>query len=92
MRRQLARARELTRQGEALLKTLETFSTDSKFPAQQLLPARKVLSLMQTAERELLAQRTEAAKSNASRSLAIGVSFTVFALVVVLILFGLPPA
>lgn len=86
---QLARARELTRQGEALLKTLETFSTDSKFPAQQLLPARKVLSLMQTAERELLAQRTEAAKSNASRSLAIGVSFTVLALVVVLILFGL---
>jgi diguanylate cyclase (GGDEF)-like protein len=86
--KQLTQARELAQQAQALVKTLEDFSTDSQFPAKQLLPVREVLSLMQSAERELLSERTETAKANASRSLVISVSFTVLSLVVVLILFG----
>ncbi len=86
---QVARAQVLEKQAADLVKTFDVFGTDSKFPSQQLLAARETLSLMQARERELLALRTEAAKLNASRSLLISISFTVLALVVVLVLFGL---
>lgn len=86
---QLLRAQQLERQSNALVGTLTTFTTNSQFPAREVLSCRETLTIMEATERELLAQRTELAKQSASRSLAISVSFTVLSLVVVLVLFGL---
>jgi diguanylate cyclase (GGDEF)-like protein len=85
---QVVHAQQLEKLAASLVKTLDTFTTPSQFPAKDLLGAREVLSLMQAAEREVLAARTEAAKVNASRSLLISLSFTGLSLVVVLALFG----
>jgi diguanylate cyclase (GGDEF)-like protein len=85
---QVVHAQQLEKLAASLVKTLDTFTTQSQFPAKDLLAAREVLSLMQAAEREVLAARTEAAKVNASRSLLISLSFTGLSLVVVLALFG----
>jgi len=85
---QSAHARDLQTQAAALVKILSDFTASSQFPGNQVLACRKALSVMQEAERGLLAERTDAAKSNASRSLAISVSFTVLSFVVVLVLFG----
>lgn len=88
-RSQLLRAQQLERQSNALVGTLTTFTTNSQFPAREVLSCRETLTIMEATERELLAQRTDVAKQSASRSLAISVSFTVLSLVVVLVLFGL---
>lgn len=88
-RSQMLRAQQLERQSNALVGTLTTFTTNSQFPAREVLSCRETLTIMEATERELLAQRTELAKQSASRSLAISVSFTVLSLVVVLVLFGL---
>ena len=85
---QLGPAQNLEKQASLLVKTVDTFSTDSPLPSQQLFACRDVVGMMQAAEREVLAKRTEAAKSNASRSLVIDVSFTGLSLIVILVLFG----
>ncbi|HZD48026.1 MAG TPA: diguanylate cyclase [Silvibacterium sp.] len=85
---QVARAQELENNASLLVKTVDSFTTESPFPSKQLFACRQVLAVMQAAERELLTQRTATAKSNASQSLAISVSFTVLSLAVVLVLFG----
>jgi len=81
-------AQELVKQAAALVKTLDTLTTQSQFPSQQLLACGEILTVMQAAEREVLTKRTEAAKLNASRSLLTSVSFTGLSLVVVIVLFG----
>ena len=85
---QLARAQDVEKQASLLVKTVDSFTTTSPFPSQQLFAFREVLGIMQTAERDLLAKRTEASKSNASRSLLISISFTGLSLIVILVLFG----
>jgi diguanylate cyclase (GGDEF)-like protein len=85
---QATHAQELVKQAAALVKTLNTLTTQSQFPSQQLLACGETLSLMQATEREVLTGRTEAAKLNASRSLLTSVSFTGLSLVVVIVLFG----
>jgi len=87
-RTQMLHAQELEKQAAELVKTLDTFTTQSQFPSQQLFASRETLSVMLAAEREVLTGRTEAAKTNSSRSLLISVSFTCLSLVVVLALFG----
>ena len=81
-------AQELVKQAAALVKTLDTLTTQSQFPSQQLLACGEILTVMQAAEREVLTKLTEAAKLNASRSLLTSVSFTGLSLVVVIVLFG----
>ncbi len=82
------RAQTLEKQASQLVRTVDGFSADSPFPSQELFACHEVLGVMQAAERELLANRTDAARSNAARSLAIGISFTVLSLIVILVLFG----
>lgn len=79
---------ELESAASALTRTLEVLPPGSSLPSKQILDCRKLLTVMQTAERALLGERTDTAKSNASRSLLISVSFTVLSLVVVLVLFA----
>jgi diguanylate cyclase (GGDEF)-like protein len=85
---QLALAQSLEKQGSLLVKTVDSFTTNSEFPSQQLFACRETLGVMQAAERELLAGRSAAAKFNASRSLLISISFTGLSLAVILVLFG----
>ncbi|MBV8438171.1 MAG: diguanylate cyclase [Silvibacterium sp.] len=85
---QLSRAQNLEKQASLLVRTVDSFTTSSPFPSQQLFANRELLGVMQAAERELLATRTEAAKASASRSLLISVSFTGLSLIVILVLFG----
>jgi len=86
---QVARARELEKQAATLVSMLHGFTTQSQFPSDQLFACREILSVMQSREREILTARTEAAKTNSSRSLLISISFTGLSLAVVLVLFGL---
>ncbi len=87
-RAQMLHAKELENEAAELVKTLDTFTPQSQFPSQPLFASRETLSVMLAAEREVLTGRTEAAKTNSSRSLLISVSFTCLSLVVVLALFG----
>jgi diguanylate cyclase (GGDEF)-like protein len=85
---QAAHAEELRNQAAALAKTLASLTPDAPPPAQQLLAAHEVLSLMQATEREVLAARVETAKSSTSRTELVSISFTALALAVVIVLFG----
>jgi diguanylate cyclase (GGDEF)-like protein len=85
---QVFEAQNLEKQASALVKTVDSFTTNSPIPSQQLFSCRELLGVMQAGERELLAKRTDAARSSASRSLLIGVGFTGLSLIVILVLFG----
>ncbi len=87
-RSQLVQAQNLEKQASLLVKTVDSFSASSPFPSQQLFACREALGIMQSAERDVLSKRTQAAKSNAERSMLISVSFTGLSLVVILVLFG----
>jgi diguanylate cyclase (GGDEF)-like protein len=85
---QLAQAQNLENHASLLVRTVDGFTPNSAFPSQQLFTCREVLGVMQAAEREVLAKRTELARSNASRSFVISISFTGLSLIVILVLFG----
>jgi diguanylate cyclase (GGDEF)-like protein len=85
---QAGHAQALEKQAAVLTRVLDAFDERASLPSQLLLGCRESLSVMQSAERELLTQRTDASKLNASRSLLISISFTALSLVVVIVLFG----
>jgi diguanylate cyclase (GGDEF)-like protein len=57
-------------------------------PQKKILECRDNVSKIQEAERTLLTQRTEASQRSIYRSILAGVGFLIFALVVVVVLFG----
>jgi diguanylate cyclase (GGDEF)-like protein len=81
-------AQTLEQQGANLVKMVDNLTPQTPPPTQLLLSCRETLSLMQAAERELLSQRTDTSRANASRSVLIGVGFTALSLLVVIVLFG----
>lgn len=85
---QMQRAKQLTDQASALVTTINALNAKSSLPTLQLLACRETLTLMQEAERELMQQRGDQIKLEALRSEVLSVSFTVFSLIIVLVLFG----
>ncbi|MGC2160640.1 MAG: GGDEF domain-containing protein [Silvibacterium sp.] len=85
---QMQYAKHLTNQAAALVTTVNTLNSKSPLPALQLLGCRETLSLMQEAQRELLYRRTDQTRSEALGNEVLSVSFTVFSLIIVLVLFG----
>jgi diguanylate cyclase (GGDEF)-like protein len=85
---QMQRAKQLTNQASTLVTTINALTLRSSLPSLQLLSCRETLTLMQEAERELLQQRTNQTRFEAFRSELLSISFTVFSLIIVLVLFG----
>jgi diguanylate cyclase (GGDEF)-like protein len=82
-------ARQLAAQASALATTINGLTAQSPLPSQQVLGCRETISLMQRAEAELLRQRTEQTDAEDRLGERVGISSTLFSLVVVLVLFGL---
>lgn len=85
---QLQRAKQLTNQASDLITKINSMNAKSSMPSLQLLSCRETLGLMQESQQELLQQRSDRIKFEALRSEILSLSFTVFSLIVVLVLFG----
>ncbi len=85
---QASNTRNLVQYSERLMHTLAHLSPQDDPPAQTALACRETLSLMQTLERELLTQRTDDSKVNASRNILLSIAFTALSMLVVIVLFG----
>jgi len=86
---QLQRAKQLAQRADALVAAINSLSVKSPPPSAQLLDCRQTVTLMLEAQHELLRQATDQSSLVGIRSMALTVSFTVFSVIVVLVLFGL---
>ncbi len=80
---------QLQRCSQELAKHIDNFSINSSFPTQLLLDCRQALSVMQDEERELLGQRKDRSKLNASQSVITNMGFAGVCLLAVAVLFAL---
>jgi len=85
---QMQRAKALTNQAAELVTAIKTLTPESPVPTLQLLNCRETLSLMEEAQRELLQQRTDQTHAEALHGQILSVSFTLFSLIIVVVLFG----
>lgn len=85
---QIELAKQLSAQSSALVGTINGFTPQSPLPDLQALTCHETVSLMQHAEAELLRERTEQTNGEDLQGEIVGISSTVFSLVVVLVLFG----
>jgi diguanylate cyclase (GGDEF)-like protein len=85
---QTQHAKGLTNQAATLVTAIKSLTPQSPVPTLQLLDCRETLSLMQEAQREHLRQRTDQTHDEVLRSQILSLSFTLFSLVIVIVLFG----
>ena len=85
---QLRLARQLSAQASGLVETINGLTPKSPLPDMQVLGCRETVMLMQHAEAELLHERTEWTSTEDLHGEIVGISSTLFSLVVVLVLFG----
>lgn len=85
---QIELAKQLSAQASALVRTINGLTAQSPLPDLQALACHETVSLMQHAEAELLSERTERIDAEDVQGKIVGISSTVFSLVVVLVLFG----
>jgi diguanylate cyclase (GGDEF)-like protein len=81
-------AGQLTAQASALVSSVNGLTAQSPPPDQQVLGCRETISLMQRAEAELLSERTKQTDAEDRLGESVGISSTLFSLIVVVILFG----
>lgn len=86
---QATHAVQLQRCSDELAKRADNFAISSPFPTQLLLDCRQTLSVMQDEERELLGQRRDRSKLNASQSVITNIGFAGVCLLAVAALFAL---
>ena len=85
---QSQRALDLSNDIAALTKTVGGLNPQSEIPAQEILHCREALSLLQTTQNHLLAQRLKDQEYNSSRNVLFTIGFAAFSLVIVIALFG----
>lgn len=85
---QIRLARQLTVQASVLVSTIDGLTPRSPLPSVQMLRCRQTISLMQRAETELLSQRSDLRDAEDRNGEIVGVSSTLFSLVIVVVLFG----
>jgi diguanylate cyclase (GGDEF)-like protein len=85
---QRSHAQDLQKCSAELARRIDSLTAAAPFPEHQLLDCRQVLSLMQEEEREVLNQRKDQSKLNASQSLITNIGFAGLRLLVVAVLFA----
>jgi diguanylate cyclase (GGDEF)-like protein len=86
--RQSAEVQKLQGCSSDLVKTFGDPTLSSVAVSTSLLQCRQVLGILQEVERELLSQRTDESKLNATRNIVLSISFTAISIFVILALFG----
>lgn len=81
-------AKKLTSQATVLVGTINSLTPQSPTPELQLLGCRETVTLMQRAEAELQRGRTDYSSAEDVHDQILGLSSTLFSLVIVLVLFG----
>ncbi len=86
---QLRYAQQLASQANALVSSVNALTPSSPAPTAQLLACRETVTLMLKTQQQLLHKAVTQFSNIGVRSMALTVGFTVFAVIVVLVLFGI---